>query len=149
MGFKRQDAKLHFRKLAIFFCLVIFFSVYSCVPFWIPADKFSRTYGLDFMSFHPKLNSALQDYAKRHKGNSFQVTHLGSDTVIMQGSYKEGEYQGPLSTTITVKPAGPRKTWVEIKISSTGPKVSPEYLKEAAGDLFRIIEKGTGGRPLE
>jgi len=147
--FERQDSKLNFRKQTIFFCVVIFFSVYSCVPFWIPADKFSRTYGLDFMSFHPKLNSALQDYAKSHKGNSFQVTHLGSDTVIIQGFYKGGQYPGPLSTTITVKPAGPRGTWVEIKISSTDPKISSEYLKEAARDLFQTIEKGTGVRLLE
>jgi hypothetical protein len=140
---------LNFRKLAIFSCIVIFFLAYSCVPFWAPADKFSRTYGLDFMSFHPKLNSALQDYAKRHKGNFFRVAHLGSDTVIMQGSYKGGQYQVPLSTTITVKPAGPRRTWVEIKISSTGPKISSEYLKEAAGDLFQIIEQGAGVRPPE
>ena len=149
MEFERQDSKLNFRKLTIFPCVVIFFSVYSCVPFWIPADKFSRTYGLDFMSFHPKLNSALQDYAKRHKGNSFQVTYLGSDQVILQGLYIGKQYQGRLSPMITVKPAGPSRTWVEIKISSTDPNIFSEYLKEAARDLFQIIEKGTGVRPLE
>jgi len=147
--FERQEAKLNFRKLTIFSCVVIFFSVYSCVPLWIPAGKFSRTYGLDFMSLHPKLNSALQDYAKRHNGNSFQIAHLGSDQVIIQGFYKGGPYRGPLSTTITVKPAGPKRTWVEIKISSAAPTTSSAYLKEAARDLFQIIEKGTGGQPLE
>jgi len=148
-GIERQGAKLNFRKLTVFSCVVIFFSVYSCVPLWVPAGKFSRTYGLDFMSFHPKLNSALQDYAKEHKGNSFQVSHLGSDKVVIRGFYKGKPYQGPLSTTITVKPAGPGGTRVEIKISSTDPKISSEYLKEAAGDLFQIIEKGTGVRPPE
>lgn len=149
MEFERQEAKLNFQKLTIFSCVVIFFSVYSCVPLWIPAGKFSRTYGLDFMSLHPKLNSALQDYAKRHNGNSFQIAHLGNDQVIIQGFYKGGPYRGPLSTTIKVKPAGPKRTWVEIKISSSAPKISSEYLKEAAGDLFQIIGKGTGVRPLE
>jgi len=147
--FERPDAKLNFRKLATSFGVVIFFSLYSCVPFWAPAGKFSRTYGLDFMSFHPRLNSALQDYAKGHKGNSFQVTHLGSDTVIIQGFYKGDQYRAPLSTTIAVKPAGPRRTWVEIKISSRDPEISSKYLKEAAGELFQIVEKGTGVRPLE
>ena len=149
MEFDTQNIRSNFRRRTIFPGMAILLLVCSCIPFWAPADKFSRTYGLDFMSFHPKLNSALQDYAKRHKGNFFQVTHLGSDTVIMQGSYKEGEYQGPLSTTITVKPAGPRRTRVEIKISSSDPKISSEYLKEAARDLFQIIEKGTGVGPLE
>jgi hypothetical protein len=50
---------------------------------------------------------------------------------------------------ITVKPAGPRRTWVEIKISSSDPKISSEDLKEAARDLFQIIEKGTDVGPLE
>src|SRR3989304_9233718 len=137
------------RKLTFFPSLVFFSLLFSCFPFWIPADKFSRTYGLDFMSFHPKLNSALQDYAKRHKGNSFQVTYLGSDQVILQGLYIGKQYQGRLSPMITVKPAGPSRTWVEIKISSTDPNIFSEYLKEAARDLFQIIEKGTGVRLLE
>ena len=149
MKFERPDAKLNFRNLAIFFGVVIFFSLYSCVPFWAPAGKFSRTYGLDFMSFHSRLNSALQDYAKGHKGNSFQVTHLGSDRVIIQGFYKRGQYRGPLSTTIMVKTAGPKRTGVEIGISSRDPKISSGDLKEAAGDLFQIIDQGTGVRPLE
>jgi len=144
-----QNSKWNFRNLAIFSCGVFFLSIYSCVPFWIPADKFSRTYAVDFMSFHPKLNSALQDYAKRHEGNSFQIALLGSEAVIIQGLYKGERYQDRLSTTITVKPAGPGRTWMEIKISSNDPKIFSEYLREAARELFQIIEKGTGIPPQE
>jgi len=100
------------------------------------------------MSFHPKLNSALQDYAKKHKGNSFQVALLGSDAVIIQGLYKGEQYQARLSTTITVNPAGPGRTRIEIKISSKDSKNS-EYLREAARELFQIIEKGTEVPPRE
>ena len=149
MEFDAQNIKSNFRGRTILPRMVIFLLVDSCIPFWVPVDKFSRTYGADFMSFHPKLNSALQDYAKGHKGNSFQVTLLGSDTVTIQGFYKGEKYRGPLSTTIAVKPGGPRRTWVEIKISSRDPEISPKYLKEAAGDLFQIIEKGTGVQPLK
>jgi hypothetical protein len=147
--FDAQNIKSNFRGRTILPRMVIFLLVGSCIPFWVPADKFSRTYGADFMSFHPKLNSALQDYAKSHQGNSFQVTYLGSDQVILQGLYKGKQYPGRLSPMITVKPAGPRRTWVEIKISASDPKISSEYRKGAARDLFQIIEKGTDVGPLE
>jgi hypothetical protein len=144
-----QNSKWNFRNLANFSCAALFLSIYSCVPFWIPADKFSRTYTADFKSVHPKINSALQDYAKRHKGNSFQIVLLGSDAVIIQGLYKGEQCQARLSTTITVKPAGPGRTRIEIKISSNDAKISSEYLKEAGRELFQIIEKGTGISPRE
>ncbi len=104
---------------------------------------------MDFMSFHPRLNSALQDYAKTHKGNSFRVTLLKNDAVIIQGFYKGEQEQDRLPSTITAKPAGPGKTKMEIKISSSDSKISSEYLKEAARDLFQIIEKETGLWPEE
>ena len=144
MKVKMQNPKWSFRNLPIFSCVVICLSIYSCAPFWVPADKFSRTYAVDFMSFHPKLNSALQDYAKKHKGNSFQVALLGSDAVIIQGLYKGEQYQARLSTTFTVKPAGPGRAWMEIKISSSDSKVNSKYLREAARELFQMIEKGMG-----
>lgn len=114
-----------------------------------PQDKFSRTYSVNFMSFHPKLNAALQDYAKKRKGNSFQIMRLGSDAVVIQGLYK-GEGDGHrFSTIITVKPAGPHKTWMEIKMSSKDPESSSESPEIAAKELFRIAEKGTGVRRPE
>jgi hypothetical protein len=101
------------------------------------------------MSFHPRLNSALQDYAKNHKGNSFRVVLLRNDAVIIQGFYKGEQGQDRLPATITAKPAGPGRTRMEIKISSSDSKIYSENLKEVARDLFQIIEKETGVSPEE
>jgi hypothetical protein len=132
--------------------LVIFLSIYSCASLReriIGKDHFSRTYAVDFMSFHPRLNSALQDYAKTHKGNFFRVALLKNDAVIIQGFYKGEQEQDRIPTTITAKPAGPERTRMEIKMSSSDSKISSEYFKEAARDLFQIIEKETGVWPEE
>jgi hypothetical protein len=132
--------------------LVIFLSIYSCASLReriIGKDHFSRTYAVDFMSFHPRLNSALQDYAKTHKGNFFRVALLRNDAVIIQGFYKGEQEQDPIPTTITAKPAGPERTRMEIKISSSDSKISAECFKEAARDLFQIIEKETAVSPEE
>jgi hypothetical protein len=148
--FKIQNSKPNFRKLAIFLCLAIFVWIYSCASLrdWkVGRDNFSRTYAEDFMTSHPKLNSALQDYAKRHEGNSFQVTHLGSDKVIIQGLHR-GD-QGRLFITITLKPAGPGRSRVEIKVPASDPKIPSEYLEHVVNGLFQTIENGTGVRPLE
>ena len=101
------------------------------------------------MSFHPKLNSALQDYAKTRGGNSFQVTRLGNDAVVIQGIYKGEQEQDRFPSTITAKSAGPGRTRMEIKISSSDSKIYSDHLKEVARDLFQIIEKETGVRPEE
>ena len=112
-------------------------------------DQFSRTYAVDFTSFHPRLNSALQDYSKTHKGNFFRVALLKNDAVIIQGFYKGGQEQDRIPTTITAKPAGPERTRMEIKIPSSDSKISSEYFEEAARDLFQIVEKETGVLPEE
>ena len=151
MGCKIQSSKGGFRKLAIFSCLAILLWIYSCASLreWkMGKDIFSRTYAEDFMFFHPKLNSALQDYAKRHKGNSFQIARLGSDAVIIQGFYQGERDPGRYSTTITITPAGAGKSRTEIKISAKSPKASSKNLEGAARDLFQTIEKGAGIRPL-
>jgi hypothetical protein len=101
------------------------------------------------MSFHPRVNSALQDYARKQNGSSFQVTRLGNDAVVIQGLYQGEQEQDRFPSKITVKPAGPGKTRVEIKISSSESKIYSEDLKEVARDLFQIIETGTGVRPEE
>jgi hypothetical protein len=132
--------------------LAIFLSIYSCASLreWIIGrDNFSRTYAVDFMSFHPKLNSALQDYARKQKGGSFQVIRLGNDAVIIQGFYRREQEQDRFPSTVTAKSAGPGRTRMEIKISSSDSKIYSEHLKEFAGDLFQIIEKETGVRPEE
>ncbi|MCX5914780.1 MAG: hypothetical protein NTV04_22935 [Deltaproteobacteria bacterium] len=82
-----------------------------------PADTFSRTYPVDFASFHPKANSALQDYARTRKGNSFQISRLGSDEVVLRGVYVREGTQERYSATLTVKPAGPQKSQLEIKVT--------------------------------
>lgn len=152
MGCKVPSLKGGFRNLAIFSCLAIFLWIYSCASLheWnIGKDYFSQTYRGDFMLFHPKLNSVLQDYAKRHKGNSFQIVRLGSHAVIIQGIYRGERDQGRYSTTITIEPAGAGKSRIGIKISAKSPKASSENLEEVARDLFQIFEKGAGVRPLE
>jgi hypothetical protein len=137
---------------SILLTLAIFLAVYSCASLreWINGrDNFSRTYAVDFMSFHPRLNSALQDYAKNHKGNSFRVALLRNDAVIIQGFYKREQEQDRLPATITAKPASPGRTRMEIKISSSDSKIYSQNLKEFARNLFQIIEKGTGVWPEE
>jgi hypothetical protein len=94
------------------------------------------------MSFYPKLHSALQDYPSVNKGNSFQVVRLGSEVVIFRGLYKGNGEQGRFLTVITAKPAGPKSTLMEVKISPSNPEASSAYLEKAAKDLFQIIEKG-------
>ena len=146
-----RGSKSNFRNLAIFPCLAIFLCVCSCasLPWKIGRDDFSRIYAIDFISFYPKVNSVLQDYAKKRKGNSFQVTRLGNDAVIIRGLCKGEQYQDRFSTTITVKPRGPKRTRMEIKISSGNPAASSKDLEMAARELFQIVEKGTGIPPVE
>jgi len=112
-------------------------------------DHFSRTYPVDFAAFHPKINLALQDYAKSHKGNSFQVLRLGSDGVIIRGLYKGERDPERISTTITAKPVPPKNTRVEIKFFLNNMPGSSDSLERAAIDLFRLIEERAATRPLE
>jgi hypothetical protein len=148
----RNSLNRRFHSSSFVLTLAIFLSIYSCASLreWkIVRDDFSRTYSVDFMSFHPRLNSALQDYARKQKGSFFQVIRLGNEAVIIQGLYKGEQEQDRIPATITAKPAGPEKTRMEIKISSSDSKIFSEYLKEAARDLFQIIEKETGASPEE
>jgi hypothetical protein len=150
-----RNLKLKSQNLAIFSLLAAVLSIYSCASLGIVPDgkiirnNFSRTYNVDFAYFHPRLNLALQDYAQRYKGNSFQVVRLGSDAVIIRGLYQGDQDRGRFPTFITIKPMSPQKTWMEIKISSSNPEASAEYLERAAKELFQIVEKGTGFRPQE
>ena len=105
-------------------------------------DTFSRTYSVDFMFFYPKLHSALQDYASRNMGTSFQIVLLGGKLVIFRGHFKREGDQDRFFTVITAKPVGPKKTLMEVKISPGNSEASSAYLEKAADDLFQIAEKG-------
>jgi hypothetical protein len=94
------------------------------------------------MSFYPKLHSALQDYASRNKGNSFQVVRLGSEVIIFRGFYEGKREEDRFLTVITAKPMGPKSTLMEVKISPRNTEASSVYLEKAAKDLFQIVEKG-------
>ena len=129
--------------------------IYSCTPFKIlrpekpKGDPFSRVYAVPFKEFHPKLNQALQKYAKEKPGNSFQVARLGSDLVIIRGLYQKEPNQARLPVVITTRPVRPEKTRLEIKPPANHPDASSAVIEAAAGELFQIIEKETGFIPRE
>jgi hypothetical protein len=129
--------------------------IYSCTALKIlPAEKpkgdpFSRVYAVPFKDFHPKLNQALQKYAREKPGNSFQVTRLGSDLVIIHGSYQKEPNQARLTVVITTKPAGLEKTRLEIKPAASQGGTSLGLITASAGELFQIVEKETGFIPGE
>jgi len=131
--------------------LIILISICSCAAFKFPLeerlrkDPFSRTYSAEFMDFHPKINLALQSYARRNPGNSFQYTRLGNDAVIIQGLYQKERTRAPV--ILTIKPGGPSKSLLQIKISWKNSDIVLEDLEVAASELFEIIEKATGLRP--
>jgi hypothetical protein len=111
------------------------------------ADKYFRIYSMDFSSFHPKVNSALQEYAQKHKGNSFRVVRLGSDGVLIKGYFKSDRNQERFSTEMAIKPAGQKRTHLEIKLSNPNLKMDANSLEKAYQELFGIIERGTGIGP--
>jgi hypothetical protein len=119
--------------------------IFQRVP---PRDTFTRVYPIDFRSFHPQVLSSLQDFAKAHKGNSFQVQRLGSEDVAMTGVYQGGKGEDRFIVILTLKPAGSKKSSLEIKLT---PKTSDASanIERAGESVFQIIEKGTGFRGAE
>lgn len=109
-----------------------------------PPDTFARTYPLDFGLFYPKANSALQDYARNRKGNSFQISRIGSDAVVLRGVYLRGGTKERYVSTLTIKPAGSQKSLLEIKFDPSGGNSTSPNPEEAAKELFQIIEKAAG-----
>jgi hypothetical protein len=110
-------------------------------------DKYLRTYPVDFSTFHPKMNSALQEYSQKHKGNSFRVVRLGSDGVMIRGYFKSEGNQERFSAEMAFKPSGQQKTRLEIKLSTPNPKLAADFLEKAYQELFQIVERGTGVAP--
>ena len=110
----------------------------------IPQDTFTRIYAINFASFHGQANAALQDHAKIHKGNSFQISRLGSDAVILRGVYlREGGREKYISI-LTIKPIASQKCQLEIKFDSSWVGPSSSHPDEAAKEIFQIIERATG-----
>ncbi len=109
-----------------------------------PQDTFTRTYPYDFGLFYPKANSALQDYARSKKGNSFQISRIGSDSVILRGVYLREGGQERYVSTLTIKPAGPQKSLLEIKFDTSSGTSSSSSPENAAKEIFQIIEKASG-----
>ncbi len=114
-----------------------------------PVEKYFRIYPMDFSSFHPKVNSALQEYSQKNKGNSFRVVRLGSDGVIIKGYFKSERNQERLSAEMAVKPDGQTRTRLEIKLSNPNSKLGGDSLEKAYQELFGIIDRGTGVGPSE
>ena len=111
-----------------------------------PSDTFSRIYPIEFASFHSQTNSALQDYARTRKGNSFQISRLGSNEVVLRGIYLREGTQERYAATLTVKPAGPKQSQLEIKVGPATEANSSGNPEAAAKELFLIIEKSAGTR---
>jgi len=135
----RAAARLHLGAVAFLFLLC------SCASIGVvsgPArDHFSRTYAVEFSALHPKVNSALQNYARSHRGNSFQVARLGGQEVIFRGRM-EGD-QKSFFLNIAVKPAGKQKTTVDLDISNPN-GASSKDMEAAAQQIFRIIDEEAG-----
>jgi hypothetical protein len=111
-----------------------------------PSDTFSRTYPIEFSSFHPRANSALQDYARTRKGNSFQISRLGSNEVVLRGIYIREGTQERYAATLTARPAGIKQSQLEIKVNPATETNSSGNPEAAAQEIFLIIEKSLGTR---
>ena len=112
----------------------------------VPPDTFSRTYPMEFAPFYSQANSALQDYARTRKGNSFQISRLGSNEVVLRGIYLREGTQERYSAILTVKPAGPKRSQLEIKVAPAAEASSSGSPEAAAKEIFLIIEKSAGIR---
>jgi hypothetical protein len=110
----------------------------------VPPDSFSRSYPVEFSSFHPQANSALQEYARTRKGNSFSISRLGSDEVVLRGVYLREGTQERYSATLTLKSAGPKKSQMEIKVAPAAETSSPGDPEAAAKEIFSLVEKALG-----
>lgn len=106
-----------------------------------PPEVFARTFPVEFSSFHPRANSALQDYARTRKGNAFQVARLGGEEVILKGHFRSEGSGERFAATLTAKPAGPKKSRLEIRMTPVAEPSSADNLEAAAEEIFAIVEK--------
>lgn len=105
-------------------------------------DTFSRTYNLNFYSFHPKFNSFLQEYARQNKGSSFQIRRLGSAEVIWRGILKLKNRADNFPVEIVSKPAGQKKSKLEIKFLDDSPPRTSASWAIASAEFFQAVEEG-------
>lgn len=104
-------------------------------------DTYSRTYDINFYSFHPKINSSLQEYARKNKGNSFQISRLGSEEVIWRGVFKMKNTLESFQVEIFSKPSGPKKSKLVIKfLGDYSPKNAASW-ERASAEFFQVIEE--------
>lgn len=105
-------------------------------------DTFSRTYDLNFYNFHHKFNNFLQEYARQNKGSSFQIRRLGSAEVIWRGILKLKNRADNFPVEIISKPAGQKKSKLEIKfLDDSSPRTSATW-ERASVEFFQAVEEG-------
>ncbi|MGQ9694571.1 MAG: hypothetical protein ACUVWV_07490 [Thermodesulfobacteriota bacterium] len=127
---------------------LIFFLMCACASLEkisekiLSPDTFSCTYDLNFYSFHPKFNSFLQEYARQHKGSSFQIRRLGSAEVIWRGILKLKNRAENLPVEIVSKPAGQKKSKLEIKFLDDSSLRTSASGVRASAEFFQAVEEG-------
>ncbi len=126
---------------------LIFSLILGCASFEkigvkiLPQDTYSRIYDLSFADFHPQLNSFFQEYARQHKGNSFQIRRLGKGEVIWRGVFKIKNSSEIFKVEITCQPSGPKKSKLEIRfIDDRSAKTSGSWEK-ASANFFQVVEE--------
>lgn len=133
-------------RISIFF--IIYALMYGCASLEkiseniFPQDTFCRTYELNFYGFHPKLNSFLQEYARRNKGNSFQIRLLGRAEVIWRGIFRLQNSLNSFSVEISSKPEGRDKSKLEIKFFGDPSSRKAISWERAAAEFFQAAEEG-------
>lgn len=138
--------RTYFIRISI--CYVIYILICGCASLEkvsekiFPSDTFCRIYDLNFYDFHPKLNSFLQVYARKNKGNSFQIRLLGSAEVIWRGIYKLKNSPEIFSVEISSKPASRNKSKLEIKFLGDPSSRRAVSWERASAEFFQAVEEG-------
>lgn len=134
--------------IRISLCYLIYILICGCASLEkvsekiFPPDTFCRIYDLNFYDFHAKLNSFLQEYARKNKGNSFQIRLLGSAEVIWRGFFKLKNSPEILSVEISSKPARGNKSKLEIKFLGDPSSRRAVSWERASAEFFRAVEEG-------
>ena len=106
-----------------------------------PQDTFTRIYAIDFSSFHNRANAALQDHAETHKGNSFKISRLESNAVVLRGVYLRDGGREKYVSILTIKSIDSQKCQLEIKFNTQAVEFPSPNFEEAAKEIFQIVEK--------
>ena len=106
-----------------------------------PQDTFTRIYAIDFSSFHNRANAALQDHAETHKGNSFKISRLEGNAVVLRGVYLRDGGREKYVSILTIKSIDSQKCQLEIKFNTQAVEFPSPNFEEAAKEIFQIIEE--------